>query len=119
MAEAFANRYGSDVLKAASAGLAPTQQIPLATVAVMEELNVDVSTHLPRRYDPFEALECDLVINMSGFTLPGPQPKELKEWIVPDPMGGSIAAFRIVRDELEHRVMQLILDLRRHSRNPA
>lgn len=115
MAEAFANRYGGDVMKAFSAGLAPVQQIPAMTVAAMSEIDVDVSVHVPRRYDPFEALACDLVVNMSGFNLPGPAPREVKEWIVPDPMGGPIAAFRIVRDELEHRVMQLILDLRKRS----
>ena len=38
MAEGLANHYGSDVLRAASAGLAPTQEIPEDTVAVMEEI---------------------------------------------------------------------------------
>lgn len=115
MAEAFANRYGADVLKAASAGLAPVQQIPPMTVAAMAEIGMDVSIHMPRRYDPFEALECDLVVNMSGFNLPGPAPRKVKEWVVPDPMGGPIGAFRIVRGDLEKQVMQLILDLRRRQ----
>ena len=80
MAEGFANHYGSDVLTALSAGLAPTQKIPPNTVEAMSEKNVDVSDHVPRRYDPFEAMNCDLVVNMAGFKLPGPAPKDAIEW---------------------------------------
>lgn len=116
MAEGFANHYGSDVLTASSAGLAPTQKIPPETVAAMSEMNVDVSLHVPRHYDPFEAVECDLVINMAGFKLPGPAPREVIEWKVQDPYGASIEAYRAVRNDLEHRVMRLILGLRRQAK---
>lgn len=117
MAEGFANRYGGDILTASSAGLAPTQQIPPETIEAMNELNIDMSLHVPRRYDPFEAMECDLIVNMAGFKLPGPAPRELLEWTVPDPYGAQVAAYRVVRDDLEQRVMRLILDLRRRARN--
>lgn len=116
MAEAFANQYGSDVLSATSAGLAPLQKIPIETVAAMEEINIDVSRHIPRRYEPFEAVDCDLVINMAGYKLPGPQGKEVLEWQVKDPYRASAEAYRAVRNELEQRVMRLILDLRRQAK---
>ena len=116
MAEGFANHYGSDVLNATSSGLAPLQKIPLETVATMDEINVDVSRHVPRRYDPFEAVDCDLVINMAGYKLPGPPGKAVVEWQVRDPYRASAEAYRAVRDELEQRVMRLILELRKQSR---
>ncbi len=116
MAEGFANQYGSDVLSASSAGLAPLQKIPLETVAAMGEIDVDVSRHVPRRYDPFEAVECDLVINMAGYKLPGPPGKEVVQWQVKDPYRASAEAYRAVRDDLEQRVMRLILELRKLSR---
>jgi arsenate reductase len=116
MAEGFANHYGADVLQATSAGLAPMQSIPAPTVEAMNELNVDVSTHVPRLYDPFEVSDYDIVVNMSGFRLPGPQPKELIEWIVTDPIGAPMDTYRLTRSELEQRVMRLILDLRRRAR---
>lgn len=119
MAEAFANHYGGDVMIATSAGLAPIESIPEETVAVMREMNIDVSGHVPHRYDPFEALSFDLIINMAGFRLPGPTPQETREWAVPDPYRSPLAAYRLIRDELEHRVMRLILDLRRRARMPA
>lgn len=119
MAEGFANHYGSDVLKAASAGLAPIAQIPAETVAAMNEMNIDVSSHVPRVYDPFEAMNSDLIVNMAGFRLPGPTPKKTVDWIVPDPYGRPVAAYRLIRDDLEQRVMRLILELRRPARQRA
>jgi arsenate reductase len=116
MAEGLANHYGTDVLTAVSAGLAPVQAIPLETVSAMSEINVDVSRHVPRLFDPFAAANYDLVINMSGYKLPGPALKELMEWEVRDPYGSSIEAYRVVRDDLELRVMRLILALRRQAR---
>jgi arsenate reductase len=114
MAEGFANRYGSDVLKASSAGLAPAQKIPADTVEAMSEMNIDVSGHVPHRYEPLEAADYDLVVNMAGFKLPGPPaPREVMEWDVNDPFGAPIEVYRTVRDDLEHRVMRLILNLRR------
>jgi arsenate reductase len=113
MAEAFANHYGGDVLAAVSAGLAPTQGVARNTVRAMEEMNVDVSEHMPRLYNPFEAADCDTVINMAGFNLPGPPPKEVIEWRVNDPYGSPLDTYRAVRNDLEQRVMRLILDLRR------
>jgi arsenate reductase len=115
MAEGFANHYGGDVLSAASAGLAPIPAVAPLTVQAMEEMNVDVSSHVPRPYDPFDAAKYDIVVNMAGFRLPGPPPKELLEWQVKDPYGSKLDAYRTARNDLEQLVMRLILDLRRKA----
>ena len=116
MAEAFANHYGGDVLTAVSSGLAPAIAVARDTVRVMEEMDVDVSHHMPRLYSPFEAAESDIVINMAGLKLPGPPPRELIEWQVPDPVRAPLNAHRAVRNDLEQRVMRLILDLRKRTK---
>jgi arsenate reductase len=116
MAEGFANHYGSDVLRASSAGLSPVLSIIPETIAAMMDRNVDVSQHVPRPYDPRETRFADIVVNMAGFRLPGPAPKELIEWEVNDPYGSSMDVFFAVRDDLEQRVMNLILDLRRRAK---
>lgn len=113
MAEAFANRYGSDVLVAESRGLAPAQGIPAETIATMATRDIDVSKHLPRKYDPIEGNLCDVVVNMSGFHLPGFQPKNLKIWDVEDPYLRSSVVYAKVRDDIETKVMRLILELRK------
>jgi arsenate reductase len=116
MAAGFANHYGSDVLHAASAGLAPTQGVAPHTVFTMMEKNINVSGHVPERYEPFEAVQYDIVVNMTGFRLPGPAPTGLLEWKVPDPYGRPIEVYRTVRDDLEQRVMRLILELRKMAK---
>lgn len=116
MAEAFANRYGGDVLTASSSGVAPAQMVARGTVQAMSELDVDVSAHAPRLFNPAQASQYDLVINMSGVSLPGVRPGQVIAWDVDDPMGDPMETFRIVRGELEQRVMRLILDLRRQAK---
>jgi arsenate reductase (thioredoxin) len=113
MAEGFARHYGKDVLTAMSSGLSPAPSVARNTVKVMGEMNVNISKHAPRLYNPFEASECDIVVNMAGYKLPGPAPKEVVEWVVGDPIGAPMEIYRMVRDDLEQRVMGLILDLRR------
>ena len=119
MAAALANHYGADVLKASSCGISPTNVVPRNTVLAMREMNIDVSGHLPRLYNLRDAAACDIVINMSGYPLPGRKPKELIVWQVEDPMGLPMENFRSARAVLENRVMNLILELRRRARRPS
>lgn len=112
MAEGFANLYGNDVLIADSAGLSPVESVVAETVFIMEERSVDVSRHVPTAYDPIEAAQYDIVVNMSGYRLPGRPPRQLLEWKIRDPYLQSPEVYRQVRDEIETRVMELILRLR-------
>jgi arsenate reductase len=112
MAAAFANHYGSDVLRATSSGLSPARAISPETIAVMQALNIDVSRHRPVWYDPQSAGSQGLVVNLSGMRLPGRQPAQLLEWAVEDPYLKPREVYERVRDELERRVMELVLRLR-------
>ncbi len=116
MAEGFANRYGGDVLIASSSGLAPTQKLAPETAAVMMEVNVDISRHVPTRYDPLAVKDYDLVVNMAGFRLPGPAPKAAVDWEVTDPYRSPAEVYRAVRGDLENRVMRLILEFRKQAK---
>jgi len=116
MAEAFANRYGSDVLTANSSGVSPVPVVVPETVAIMSEVNIDISDHVPMWYDATQVDKYDVVVNMSGFRLPGKPPKELIEWVVEDPYKKPQAVYRRVRADLENKVMQLILKLRMRRR---
>jgi arsenate reductase len=115
MAEGFARQYGSDVLTASSAGIAPLMEMVPQTVEAMQEKLVDISGHRPHFFTPIEASRADIVVNMSGFPLPGPPPRELITWDVKDPYRQSKEAYRATRDDIENRVMRLILRLRRQG----
>lgn len=116
MAEGFANRYGQDVLTAASAGLSPTPSVARETIATMAEKNIDISRHYPKRFEPLEAKDFDLIVNMSTFHLPGKLDVPTREWKVRDPYGESAAIYMQSCNDIESKVMQLILELRRAER---
>ncbi|MBI1898261.1 MAG: low molecular weight phosphatase family protein [Acidobacteria bacterium] len=111
MAEAFARHYGSDVMAASSAGLSPALNCTPQIRTVMAEKNVDVGNHLPRALDEVDLGNIDLIVNMSGFRLPSPGVRVI-DWKVEDPIGASDEVYRRVRDDIESKVIQLVLRLR-------
>jgi arsenate reductase (thioredoxin) len=116
MAEGFARAYGSDVLAAESAGLAPAMSISPLTHKVMLEKNIDLGHLFPRRADALKG-PFDLVVNLSGGKVPSTIVAPVEEWSVLDPIGMPEEVFRNVRDEIEQRVMRLVLAMR--NRKPA
>lgn len=113
MAEAFANHFGKDVLTSESRGLAAMPGIIGDTIIAMEEKGIDVSRHFPQQFDPVEALaEWNIIVNMSGYTLPGEGFRDVREWAVRDPYMRGMSAFTDTRDDIERRVTGLILELR-------
>jgi len=97
-----------------SAGLAPALAVPVETKQTMDEKNVDISSQFPKPVSVFPRGHFDRIVNMSGYPVPG-FPKAT-EWKVQDPIGGTPEQYRDVRDQIEHLVMKLILDLRRSSK---
>ncbi|MCU1272730.1 MAG: protein tyrosine phosphatase [Bryobacterales bacterium] len=116
MAEGFANRYGSDVLSAKSAGLAPAGVVVKDTVRTMAEKNIDISTQYSKALRVDEANDFDLIVNMSGYDLPNGIRAPARVWEVEDPIGQSDAIYGQVRDQIETLVMNLVLEFRRGSR---
>src|SRR6267143_4877245 len=70
MAEGFARAYGSDVIAAQSAGLAPAVSVAPLTRAVMLEKNIDIGDAFPKGLDFAMRQGVDLIVNMSGRKLP-------------------------------------------------
>lgn len=119
MAEAFARAYGSDVIVPASAGLGPAPFIAPATVRAMSEKNIDIREHFPKALWHLGRSQFDLVVNMSGSSLPGNPGVPVREWDVADPVLMDYQNHCAIRDQIERMVMNLILELRSHSNSPA
>jgi len=113
MAEGFARIYGADVLIPASAGLSPAYMVAPDTIRAMEEKNIDIRDQFPKSLKQLGRAQFDLFVNMSGFKLPPEIETPIREWDVPDPIGEDFETHRLIRDEIETRVMGLILELRR------
>ena len=115
MAEAFARAYGSDVMVAESAGLAPAAGIAELTREVMAEKNIDLSKQFPKGLMEVDLTTYDLIINISGYPFPAPTRAPVREWQVEDPIGGKKDTHQMVGQQLEGLVMQLVLELRRRG----
>jgi arsenate reductase len=118
MAEAFAHAYGADVIVPASAGLAPAHAVHPLTMRAMLDKNIDLKDHFPKALRHMSRGRFDLVINMSGNFLPNPPSRRIVDWDVADPVFMDYEAHCQIRDEIERRVMQLILELRRNNKGP-
>jgi arsenate reductase len=118
MAEAFARAYGSDVIIPASAGLAPAGYIAPETMRAMEDKSLDLRDQFPKALRHMSRAQFDLVINMSGKALPDSLKARVVTWDVPDPVLMPYDEHCEIRDLIERKVMQLILELRRDRPAP-
>lgn len=119
MAEGFARKYGSDVIDAASAGLAPASMIQPFTRKVMEAKNIFLDDHFPKDLEGVAMKTFDMIVNISGKKLPTKMPMEVRDWDVEDPMGKPEENYTIACNQIENLVMRLILDLRKATRPAA
>jgi protein-tyrosine-phosphatase len=120
MAEGFARHYGSDVMIAASAGLAPALGVVRDTKRAMGEKGIDLSAHFSKGVIHLDRARFDLVVNMSGFEIPAELAARttVVEWQVDDPVAMKYEDHCKVRDQIERLVMKLILDLRGEPKEP-
>ncbi|MGD0318720.1 MAG: arsenate reductase ArsC [Nitrososphaerales archaeon] len=111
MAEAFANRHG---VKASSAGTVPSSKVNPVVVEAMKEKGIDLSSNSPKMLTIDMINQASLVVTM-GCSVEEvcPRPmlakmqKKLLDWDLPDTKGKPIADVRMVRDEIEKRVVGL------------
>lgn len=117
MAEAFARTYGSDVILPASAGLFPASRIASDTVRAMDAKNIDIREQFPKGLNLLGRATFDIVVNLTGSFLHHDYHSATSiDWDVPDPVAMEYSLHCDVRDNIERRVMNLIIDLRRAGR---
>jgi len=118
MAEGFARAYGSDVMEASSAGLAPAAVVQPMTRQVMRARNISLDEQFPMDLQIVDLERFDLIVNLSGCELPFTPPCPVVEWAVRDPIGAKESVYEQARDEIESRVIRLVVELRREAPQP-
>ena len=107
MAQAFWERLGGE---ARSAGSQPSDRLHPEVVAVMREVDIDLSGKVPRPLTDADADWADIVVTMGcGDACPHIPGKRYLDWELEDPAGSDVAAVRAVRDEVRRRVQELAL----------
>jgi arsenate reductase len=109
MAEALFNRLAPDDVRAESAGQQPRREgVWPAVVEVMREVGVDLAATRPKKLLVEMQLHADWAITLAcGATCPY-VPTIVEDWDVPDPAGKPVHEVRLIRDQIELRVRDLL-----------
>lgn len=108
MAEGFAKTLGKDIFEAYSAGTENYPEVKPLAVEVMEEAGVDMSSHHPKLLSDIPE-KLDLLITMGcNVTCPFVPNKHSEDWGLEDPSGGPIEDFRVTRELVRTKVLELI-----------
>jgi protein-tyrosine-phosphatase len=114
MAEGYAKTYGSDVMQVMSAGLYPAATVASLTKEVMAEKNINLEDHFPKDVTEVPWSDFDVIVNISGHMLPPVMTNaRVIHWEIQDPIGENKDTYLKVSGQIEMKVMQLIIDLRR------
>jgi arsenate reductase len=112
MSQALFERLAGDHHQARSAGTEPAERIHSSVVTVMQEEGIDVSRRVPRLLTNDLAQWADVVITMGcGDACPVIPGKRYIDWDLRDPKDLPLDEVRAVRDDIEHRVTDLVKDL--------
>ncbi len=111
MAEAFANHLAGERI-AESAGTFPGERVNPLAVEVMAEAGIDIASARTKRFTLADIERFDRVISFGCIARAAfPVPEKLEDWLVEDPSGKDIDAFRAARDEIKKRVEDLLPEL--------
>ncbi len=112
MAAGWLRHLAGDRIDVQSAGSNPGDQLNPSAIAAMEEVGIDITQHAPQRWTDEMALGADLVISMGcGDDCPLTPGARRIDWDLPDPAGKDVEFTRVVRDEIEQHVRELIAEL--------
>ncbi|MFZ7104030.1 MAG: arsenate reductase ArsC [Peptococcaceae bacterium] len=108
MAEAWARHLGGDVLEVYSAGTEKYPEVKPGAVQVMEESGISMRGHYPKLLKDIPC-RLDIVITMGcNVHCPDVPAKHREDWGLPDPSGGPVAGYRVTRDLIKEKTLELI-----------
>jgi protein-tyrosine-phosphatase len=112
MAAAFARQYGGHRVVVHSAGSDPAETLNPAVVEAMKEKGLDLSSQAPRKLTTEMGRRADVIVTMGcGDACPVYAGKRYVDWDLEDPSHKPLEAVRLIRDEIEARVRNLIEEI--------
>jgi arsenate reductase (thioredoxin) len=112
MSEALFARAAAGRHEARSAGTRPAAQVHPEVVETMAELGIDLAGRTPHRLSRADAEWADVVVTMGcGDECPYIPGKRYLDWDLSDPKGRPLEEVRATREEISHRVGELIAEL--------
>ncbi len=110
MAAAWFNRLaGRSKARGVSAGTAPGERVHPEVVTAMLEVGIDLAGERPRFLSDELARSASLLVTMGcGEACPVVPGLRREDWPLDDPKGRPIEEVRVIRDEIERRVRDLV-----------
>jgi arsenate reductase len=120
MAAGLLAQRGHGLVQVRSAGSTPAAEVNPAVVAAMAEIGIDISREFPKPITDDAVQAADVVVTMGcGDACPIYPGKRYLDWDLTDPAGRSLEEVRAIRDEIEARVQQLLIELTSLDRTTA
>ena len=112
MASALLEDLGGDRVRVRSAGTEPADRVHAGVVDAMREKGIDLASRRPRKLEDDTVREADVVVTMGcGDECPFYPGKRYEDWDLPDPAGKTVEEVRVIRDDIERRVRELLRSL--------
>ncbi len=109
MAAALTAMRGEGSIDVLSAGTEPADQVNPAVLEAMAELGIDLSQEQPKLLQDQVVAASDVVISMGcGDACPVYPGIAYEDWQLDDPEGRDLEAVRLIRDEIDGRVTDLV-----------
>ena len=112
MAAAFLKRHAAGRVRVRSAGSEPADRLNPAVVQAMAEVGIDIAGERPKMLQADVVRASDVVITMGcGDACPVFPGIRYEDWELDDPAGKPVEEVRLIRDEIDGRVRQLVGEL--------
>lgn len=114
MAAALLAHHAGDRVVVRSAGTAPAESINPVVVEAMAEIGIDLHAlgATPKRLEDAAVEASDVVITMGcGDECPFYPGTRYLDWQLDDPAGQGLETVRVIRDEIDRRVRELVIEL--------
>ena len=113
MAAGYMKELSGGRVEVLSAGSEPKDQINPTAIEAMAEVGIDIADNVPKILTTEAVKDSDVVITMGcGDTCPNFWGTRYLDWLLDDPAGRPAAEVRVIRDEIDRRVQQLVAELR-------
>ena len=112
MAGALIDHLSAGRVHVRTAGSQPAEQINQTVVAALVERGIHLNQAYPKPLNDDVVMASDVIITMGcGDTCPIYPGKRYEDWDVADPAGQPLEVVRQIRDDIQHRVTDLLHSL--------
>jgi protein-tyrosine-phosphatase len=112
MAAGWLRHLAGEGVDVFSGGSEPASDVNQVAVEAMAEVGIDIRGEAPKLWTDEIVRAADVVITMGcGDTCPLFPGKRYEDWELTDPAGQPIEVVRLVRDDIEQRVREVMAGL--------